>query len=542
MKILRLRGDIAVGTVPASNPVTSRWSWLWLVIGAALLPFTSIQPSLAIAAWLAPVFLLRFARTRRARVGIPLIALVQAIALGINWFVGTAPSPLAVSGVVVGLLATLAYLIDRLLTPHLSGLVRTLVFPLVLTTTDWLGSWLAGLLTSWLLPSFLAAAGAWDSPGYTQASIAPLVQLVSVTGMWGLTFLMGWFASTTNALWEHGFDLRRTRRSLIAFGAVCGAVLIFGTIRIAAPSSEAPTVTVAAITTREDLFATITAINPRDLMPGTPAQRASARLINTPIADDLFASTERAAREGAKIITWGETSAPTLEEDTPAMIARAASLARQQGIYLQVGLVVFRNTDRYPFLENRALLLDPTGATAWDYHKAHPTPGENTVVAPGPRTLPVVDTPYGRLAPAICYDMDFPDLIRQAGQAGVDILLAPYKDWESIRVQHAQMATFRAVENGFAIVRPSLSGISTIIDAQGRVLARADALEPGEPTAVANVTTQRTTTLYARFGDWFAYLLVACFAALTTATLLRRRRGSWHGSQPNYRDAIRNRS
>src|SRR4029453_4287804 len=152
----------------------------------------------------------------------------------------------------------------------------------------------------------------------------------------------------------------------------------------------------------------------------------------------------------------------------------------QQGIYLQVGLVVFRNTDRYPFMENRALCADPTRPTAWDYQKAHPTPGENMMIAAGPRALPVIDTPYGRLATAICYDVDFPDLIRQAGQAGVDILLAPYKDWESIRPQQPQMAFFRAVENGFAIVRPSLSGISTIIDAQGRVQAQADAFGPSE--------------------------------------------------------------
>jgi len=516
--------SLARPTVAVSIPLTSRWSWLWLVIGAALLPFTSIQPSLAIAAWLAPVFLLRFARTQRARVGLPVIALVQSVALGVNWYIGSTPTTmLALSGIGVGLLASLAYAADRLLTPRLRGLSSILVFPLALTTIDWLGSLLAPTLTPFLLPSLFAAAGTWDSPGYTQAGIAPLIQVVSLTGMWGLTFLLAWFASTANALWEHGFDLRRTRGSLVAFGAVCGAVLIFGAVRIAAPSPVAPTVPVAAISSREDLFATISDLNPGDLMPGTAVQRANARTHFAPIADDLFARTERAARDGAKIITWGETGAPLLEEEAPALIARAASLARQQGIYFQVGLIVFRNTDRYPFMENRAVLLDPTGATAWDYHKAHPTPGENMMVVAGPRMLPVVDTPYGRLAIAICYDVDFPDLIHQAGQAGVDILLAPYKDWESVRVQHAQMAIFRAVENGFAIVRPSLSGISTIVDAQGRVLAQADAFGPGEPTAVANVATQHATTLYARFGDWFAYLCVAGFAALTTATLLRRR-------------------
>src|SRR4051794_31780206 len=119
MKILHLTGP----TAAVSIPVTGRRSWLWLVIGAVLLPFTSIQPSLAMAAWLAPIFLLRYARTQRARVGLPAIALVQSVALGINWYIGSTPNTmLALSGVGVGLLATLAYAADRLLTPRLLGL------------------------------------------------------------------------------------------------------------------------------------------------------------------------------------------------------------------------------------------------------------------------------------------------------------------------------------------------------------------------------------------------------------------------------------
>src|SRR6266540_5319883 len=116
MKILRLTAP----TIAVSIPVTSGWSWLWLAIGVALLPFTSIQPSLAIAAWLAPVFLLRFVRTQRARIGLPVLALVQSVALGVNWYIGSTPNTIfALIGLGIGLLATLAYVADRLLTPRL---------------------------------------------------------------------------------------------------------------------------------------------------------------------------------------------------------------------------------------------------------------------------------------------------------------------------------------------------------------------------------------------------------------------------------------
>src|SRR5215213_3000254 len=238
--------------------LTKYQSWLWLAVGTVLLPFTSLVPSLWLAAWIAPVFLLRFARTQRARVGIPLIALVQAVTLGINWYIGTAPNPfLPVSGVGIGLLATLAYLIDRLLTPRLSGLARTLVFPLALTTIDWLGSLLAGLLVSFLLPSLFAVSGTWDSPGYTQAGLLPLIQIVSVSGMWGLTFLIGWFAGVVNAIWEQRGNWRAVRFCVLGFAAALLAVLGFGLARLASPLPSTPAVPVAAIASREDLFATI---------------------------------------------------------------------------------------------------------------------------------------------------------------------------------------------------------------------------------------------------------------------------------------------
>ncbi len=514
-----------MSTTPSNNRLPiDRLAWLWLMIGAILIAFSSLQPSLPLAAWLAPVFLLRFVRTRRARVGLTLVALVQCVALGINWYIGTAPSwLLAISGVIVGLLYTCGYAVDRLLAPRLSGLGRALVFPLAMTTVDWLGSQLAGALTPFLLPSLFSVAAAVDSPGYTQAGNLLLLQTVALTGMWGLTFLMTFFASTVNALWENGFGWRPARASLIGFGAVLAAVLLWGGARLAFFPPAQPTVRVAAIASRDDLFATISDINPGDLMPGTPAQRASIGVSFAPIAEDLFARTIREARAGARIITWGETGAPMLEEDMAALIERAGAVAHEEHIYLQIGVIVFRNTDHFPFMENRAILLDPTGALVWDYHKANPTPGENMMIAAGPRVLPTVDTPYGRLATLICYDADFPELARQAGKAGVDILLAPYKDWKSFSAQHAQMATFRAIENGVWLVRPSLSGISTVVDPQGRMLAQVSAFGPDEPTVVATVATQGTPTPYAQFGDVFAYMCILGLAMLAGLVIAQRR-------------------
>ena len=216
-----------------------RLTWLWLLIGFALLPFTIVQTMLPLAAWLAPIFLLRFARTaRRAIVALPLIWLAQAIGA----FIAVRPGliPEAVVGLmpyclVGGLISTLPYATDRLLGSRLDDKIRILVFPLALVTFDWLLTVLPG-------------SNAGKLTVYSQHDSLSLLQILSITGMWGIVFLIGWCASTVNALWDRGFDWRPLRGAVASFVAVLIAVHLFGSIRLnfAAPSS--PTVMVATVT------------------------------------------------------------------------------------------------------------------------------------------------------------------------------------------------------------------------------------------------------------------------------------------------------
>ena len=132
----------------------------------------------------------------------------------------------------------------------------------------------------------------------------------------------------------------------------------------------------------------------------------------------------------------------------------------------------------------------------------------------GDGLVPVVATPLGRLASAICFDADFPDFIRQAGQAQADLMIVVANESKAYKELHVQMAAFRAIENGMPMVRPAASGISSAIDPWGRMLAFADYFAPGDRTMTAQVPIGRARTLYPYVGDLFAW---SCVVALVVS-------------------------
>ena len=498
-------------TPPNSDRPTDRLSWPWLAVGLALLPFSTVHADLPLAAWLAPIFVMRFARTQPIRVAVPVVLLVSGAALALAWrdfFPGTPFGPIIGFG--YGLVFSTAYIADRLLSPRMSGLARTLVFPATVTTVDWAAS-------------HLELLGSYASPAYTQAGDLPLLQVVSITGIWGLTFLIHWLAPVANAIWEEASNWRAVRVSAGAFAGVLLALLLFGSVRMTFFPPAGSTMRVAALADTRERYRTV---EPAFflLTPGTPAQRASFQMQAAPLLEELFDRTEQQARAGAQLVSWFEDAAIILKEDEPAAIERGRDLARKHGIYIELGLLVILPSDRYPFQQDRAVLIDPAGDVVWIYDKTHPTPGpESAFTAPGTGIVPITQTPFGRIASVICFDMDFPRLVRQAGQARADLLIAPSLDWDTAKLSHARIAAVRAVENGVFLLRPTGDGLSQAVDHQGRVLASVDSYTTDKAFFLISVPNQGVATVYAVIGDSFASLNILGLVVLASVALFRPR-------------------
>jgi apolipoprotein N-acyltransferase len=208
-----------------------------------------------------------------------------------------------------------------------------------------------------------------------------------------------------------------------------------------------------------------------------------------------------------------------LKQDEGDLIRRSGIVAKNNAIYLGLALASW-HLESTPPLENKIVLIQPDGTPAWEFFKAHPVPGgEAAISRRGDGKLRALDTPYGRLSSVICFDADFPQLLAQAGRLKTDLLLDPSNDWKAIDPWHTRMASFRAVEQGFNLVRHTSQGLSAAFDYQGRQLAAMDHYLAADRVLVAQVPIHGTRTVYSLLGDWFAWLCLAGLAGVVITAI-----------------------
>jgi apolipoprotein N-acyltransferase len=180
---------------------------------------------------------------------------------------------------------------------------------------------------------------------------------------------------------------------------------------------------------------------------------------------------------------------------------------------------------------NSAFMIDNGGATAAVYRKIHLVPfGEYvpfqnllffvgplveavSAFSPGTRVtmLPVEGH---MVSTAICYEVTYPALAREAVKNGSELLTTVTNDaWygeSSAPFQHFEMAVMRAIEQGRYLVRSANTGISGIVDPYGRVLIRTNLFETA--AVVGEARFVQAKTVYATIGDLAAYVSAAVVA------------------------------
>ena len=200
------------------------------------------------------------------------------------------------------------------------------------------------------------------------------------------------------------------------------------------------------------------------------------------------------------------------------------TLADQEDVYLLVSYARLLNEQERSdqMMTNASVLFTPDGEIGWEYAKAFPALGyEEYMVEAGPSDIPYLDTPYGRIGQIICADMHHPHYIRQAATKDIDLLLDPAFDTNTMTPLTALSSGFRAVENGFTMVRVTGDGYSAVIDPYYRHWAEQNSFEQGTPNFHANVPMVSKKTVYASIGYIFPYVVVLLLISFIVLAITR---------------------
>lgn len=345
----------------------------------------------------------------------------------------------------------------------------------------------------WVSYEYLSATASPHSTfgnlAYTQMDFLPIVQLAAVTGVWGVTFCLFLFSATVAALLS-GEGSRTQRRILpAAAGIFFIAVFAFGVWRLSAPA-PAPSIRVGleASDLAKNVF-------PQDEGPKT------ARLFH-----DYVDQAAQLASQGAQVIVIPEKLGVVLDAETGLTDALFQEFADRSKANIVVGLIRVAK----PLKFNEARTYAPSGAVLV-YEKHHMLPAFESKFQPG-TSVELMTKPSGIWGVAICKDMDFPALSRRYGNAGTGLLLVPAWDFADDGWLHGRMAIMRGVESGFSIARAPKEGLLTVSDDRGRVLAQQRSDAAPFATLLAEAPVRHDSTLYLRFGDWFAWLTLALLA------------------------------
>ena len=387
----------------------------------------------------------------------------------------------------------------------------------------------------------------WNLIGVSQYSVLPAIQLASLTGVYGVSFVVVWFsvslASSAMSLVVRPQKARLWLGDLIVPLLTVAIVCAYGVDRIVSAPSVRRVLNVALI------------------QPSIPQTLIWNPSENANRFDQLLTLSKKALETEPDLLVWPEAAVPNVLRYEPESFDAVKQLVKQHQVWLVLGAddaVPKAPNGAKPQFDfyNSAFLISPSGELMEAYRK------EKLVIfgeyVPLVRWLPFLKylTPIGEgfsagygavpfrmpdlevsLSVLICFEDAFPHLARRFVKPDTDFLLNLTNDgWfgeSAAQWQHAANAALRAVENGLPLVRCGNNGLTCWIDPYGRMFNSGfpdsdDVYGPGFKTVqvpIIKENGQREPTFYNRHGDWFGWGCVAVAVSVGLSSVLGFRFG-----------------
>lgn len=414
----------------------------------------------------------------------------------------------------IGRLSWFSYLVTvaTLVPAIIFSLVLPLVFALIVLLTRWtvlrINKWYSIFafpfyftVFEFLLISF-STDGSAASIAYSQSDVLTVIQLASITGILGITFMLTFIPSAIAVNWFYYKQKRSFKLITITTTILLITVFLFGYIRIS-QKNKLINFDVGMVVADEHLH---------DLSPQFNRDKEEI------IQKFYLKSIDSLARKDVQLIVLPERAINIHKENEAETISRFSEVAKQYEIYLVIGYSNYRTSKA----RNSAMIIDSNGSIISDYNKVHLVTGLERRFTKG-KDIGVFSFNGVKGGVAICKDMDFPSFIKNYGESKVQFLAVPAWDFDVDAWLHSRMAVLRGVENGFSEIRVARQGSLTVSDCYGKVTYEADCSKGNKAILATDTPLLSAETLYSRWGNWFGIVNVLLALGLIISGILKKK-------------------
>jgi apolipoprotein N-acyltransferase len=394
---------------------------------------------------------------------------------------------------------------------------------------------------------FMALPYAWL--GFTQYAHPLVIQIASVAGAYGISFVLATVNSAVTALLlallyrSKNFNIRPNRpisnRGLVGIAATAAFFIIFtlcyGMIVVSNPT-----------------------VGKKIKVSVVQGNIEQAKKWDRRYRNYILETYEELSREASKdqptLIIWPEAATPGFVLSDFPLKKRFTELVREINAHFLIGSSEYPKLQKPPLgigqVGNTALFFSPDGKVMGQYLKIHLLPfaeyvpyqklipwpqfivpkGRKVFEAPGSE-MTLFDLQGAKFGALICWENIFPELFRSFVKEGAHFMVNITNEaWfgKSVGPQHYLISSvFRAVENRVYVVRCANTGISCFIDPYGRVVDRVKD-KKGQDIFVRGVLTETvipldSRTVYTRYGDWLVSISAGVSLIFISFAFLRRK-------------------
>lgn len=391
----------------------------------------------------------------------------------------------------------------------------------------------------WITYEYLRTQGFLGYPygiiGYALYTIKPFIQIASVTGIWGISFLVIIPSTYIGSAIRRGrcgvkIFIKEHKLETTIYVILIIINLIFGFV-VMTDYESSPTWRVSLIQH-----------NSASWDGGMRTFEKNFRILRDLSLDSL--------KHDPEIIIWSETvfvpgidwhSRFRTDKEKYALVKKLIDFLNKQEVpYLfgsghgelkDPGLPPVLPNGTYNRIDYNSVILYEESAIQETYRKVHLVPFTENFpfkdIVPGiyqflvksdfhfweqGSEYVVFETGGVKFSTPICFEDVFGYLSREFVNNGAEVIVNLTNDsWSgslASQMQHLSMAVFRSIENRRSLVRSANSGMTGVIDPDGRIIALLDPFVADYLVTEVPVYTERTT-IYTRWGDWLAYLFIA---------------------------------